>query len=1495
MTKIKRKLKIYLVIIVLNLLFNIIYSDTNCKLDDCISNGFECSSIDGKTCNSQCRPKYGSEECIFCSSINRNDFYTIDDDSSSCSKGCSKNYIIYDSKQCVDEDISNSLFLLGGFYYKSCPENSEPKYNSMECKCKYYYYTEEKGNNKKLFHCLEKDEDCPSENKFHNLGEKECIPACLNSIDSNDLTKNYYQGDNNICYLFSDCKFINEAKNKCLSSCDIGEGFYIKGDTNKICYNTCPDGNRFRNFGTNICINACNLTNNDKKYHKVNEYICYSSCKDIDDGTFIYETSGACSQEECSYYYSIDNNVKSCTNEDGCIQKQLYFIKGKECLRECNGYKANYSKGKTTITECFDSLLDCFTKDYTFYDKELKICWKSMPDQDKYYINSKIDGKYELVPNCQKYFYKDSEDNNKYCINDCWRKGKYFLNKNNECVSSCKEINDRPNKYQYFDPSNNECLKECIGRANLEFSEKANDDDPPKPCQSECPEGKFYFEKDKFILNDCGQSFYSYSNPKLCLEKCGDDEKVKIENEKKKCVPSCEKYYIDIKDTNNQAHLYYECKTDCTGYYIDLQKKECFQDSCYPSSDYYINNDLKLCYPNCPANYYFIDIRTYTCGPSCPSGFKKLVPLVESEKNQVYKNIFLCYPNCPPEKYIFDDECVTLCPEPDFPFANDKICVDICPEEKRYYIKNFIHGETDIQKNCLTNCPEDYPFYKIIKYKDNKYYECLGSCEGYYAPNLDDPNKIGKLCLDDCPDPNNDAGDGTDEVIYKYKLEDEEGKKCYKKCPAEKPYHKEVFGSECLSSCEDDPDDAHFHEGNSEVCKKIEDCPEDKFIDYDLKLFVDSCSDSKVKTEVKLDSTIEITKTICSNECIPKYGEYLTPYKTCVTNCTKETNKYLKNDYKNKKCICQGLYYIDQNTFEMNCYPNSVEKCTDKGTQPGYKIKMFETNECIQICNNNKILSPSEDICYNETYQCPPNTKEINIDDKRICDCRYKFYIIKDQQNQEEQEVYQKICLDEDGFCPADYDKYIPETKECIKGDECPEPFNHLFEKHFCLRECPQGSNNNGDKCDCERYWYEKSDGNYECLKGFCLDNYRVYAPETMQCLKRCSGSYYPYLFDDKCYNDCRDYIEGNNNTINAQNSEPIPIISTYSDFGCGCKRLWYYEKSKNNKLVCINDKNITDCTEYSKKSFKYTVKKTGQCVNECPEDYPYSFNQWCFKSCEDEAKSEYLYNVKTDGSSKNCKCQNLWHITDPDKNYKECINEDKCILFNSTKIYEIERTKECVEKCPSLFRFNYICYDQCPDKTIDKLDSEGNHECVCNTNDGLWFWYDYEEYNKTYYKCGLEECPLYNINNNDYSRMNILRIDSKNNKCVKNCSQEGGGEYNKYNFSFRNVCVMQCPNLTKDYNFVCKFYDVNDEEYINSLEKLKDAADIQAKELFEQNALLGGFLLNKFNSSLQIYEIDRLNTYKKVSMKSNLTYIDFGTCLEKIFLDNHLSDNDKF
>ena len=402
----------------------------------------------------------------------------------------------------------------------------------------------------------------------------------------------------------------------------------------------------------------------------------------------------------------------------------------------------------------------------------------------------------------------------------------------------------------------------------------------------------------------------------------------------------------------------------------------------------------------------------------------------------------------------------------------------------------------------------------------------------------------------------------------------------------------------------------------------------------------------------------------------------------------------------------------------------------------------------------------------------------------------------------------------------------------------------------------------------------EVSNANYKCLPQ-CPDSHLVYVAETKQCLKKCTGTFYPNLFENKCYPSCDQNVN-----LNIEGGIAIKSSSELSEYICGCPDKWYIDENK--KTICVNDCFSGD------KIFKYLVRKTSQCVNECPGDYPYYFNKECYSSCENEAKQLYHLNLKTVAPLLECQCENLWYFTDDKETTKECLVQDKCSLSDTENIYLKEGNKQCIKECPrEMYKFNYICYYKCPEKTIDLIDSTNGKICTCNLNEG--YWYEYQESEKTFYACGLSECPKYSINNNNIIRKNLIETQKK---CINSCLNDGG-EGNEFKFSLRNICVKECPSLSKTGEEECIFYNLNDDE-LNELEKLKNAVNVQSKELYENSNNSGGFLFNKFDTSIQIYAIDKYNTLKGVSLKSNLTYIDFGTCLEKIFSDKKLGNNDK-
>ena len=152
-----------------------------------------------------------------------------------------------------------------------------------------------------------------------------------------------------------------------------------------------------------------------------------------------------------------------------------------------------------------------------------------------------------------------------------------------------------------------------------------------------------------------------------------------------------------------------------------------------------------------------------------------------------------------------------------------------------------------------------------------------------------------------------------------------------------------------------------------------------------------------------------------------------------------------------------------------------------------------------------------------------------------------------------------------------------------------------------------------------------------------------------------------------------------------------------------------------------------------------------------------------------------------------------------------------------------------------------------------------------------------------------VDKCPA-NNNESAYIREKLLETEGK---CLTTCR-----ENEEFPFSLRKVCVKECPYFIQsndkpgELNDTCLFYDLDNED-VNTLEKFKAATSVQAMELYHNSEKTGGYLYDKFNTTLQIYSIDRNDSLKEISFKSNLTYIDFSTCFEKIMRDKNISENE--
>ena len=1426
-------------------------------LDNC---DFYFEELDGKKiCVDTCK-KHGKfsfkkinsddKKCYdSCVKDDKNNFYNSDNEClSSCKNNpkTNENYAYPNDdgpKKCIskpeDKCYNDSLIIVGN----SCKlySNEDPQLCVYECSGYVSNYK-----------CVNR---CPDSESFYvytkyelssnvDINIYKCIPQCS---DANDDSNTY--------------NFFDFFTKQCLKECDNNHEYY-----DDKCYPVCsggqkyvPDPNPKPSPGTLSCTPSCSSL--QMKFEKIKNsiLICRSEC----EGTkkYIKEPLSSGGDKECV---------------EACDETQVVKIDDHVCKSDCETgeYKIKALSRPTGVDhDIYECVKFCPTENYYFYVKEdngvyQKVCVQKCPTV----YNKMVERKYECIKNCpDEYpYYYESDKNvtgNYYKCTDHFKcnEGEFFCNgcktiaqiksqsmeyiENNKCVSGCT-TGYKYYKYQKDDNFIYICKKECDPN---EFADEYE-------CVKNCPRGSNHIYLNNICKGSCdtvnhGNLIYKYLIETdldyeifMCTDKC--PEKYPYSTEDYKCFNECPEGKYFSKQEN---HCYDNCgqsrvntyKLDVLDTNGNIIKRKCISECNDPENYEYKYLDNNECRKTCKNNQHYVKEDSNECTSSCQTGY--YIYINDNAQSNTQKNF--CVKQCPASK----------------PFSRGNQCISTC-DSSEFYIKEFKHGESSLQKECFSYCPEEYPFY----YETAGKKECVEKCNSgdyYFEKNNDKDNtKIDRLCLTECKKTSS---------VYKYKIESEASRRYYIQCPTEKKYYKlNDDDNNCYEEC---PPDAPFHEKSGSdkfICKKLEECNND-YVDFENGLCLESndeCPTSKKKTKYKFNDGNKY-KYICSSECLPTYGKYSTYYDICVDNCENDdlvATKHLKKDPYNPECICENLFYI--NNGEIICFPNSIDKeCRD---MDNYKINLYGTKRCIQDCNSiGGILSPTEDICHQGSYNCGDYPNSIKDDSNKKCVCKDKYYIDSNRN---------KVCLKEGDVCPDGYqDKYVPSIKQCIKdGEACPPGYGYLFIGKYCLSNCPTGSTDN--KCNnCENYWEFNNNGVVECLS-----ECNVYIPlENNKCVTKCEGKY-SYYYDGECYSSCNLNLSPE---IRIKNAIEVIDPDSLSEYKCECKKedFWYIE---NNIKFCVSS-----CFLDSKK-FNYVIKETSECVNTCPSttnpSYPYYFNNECFSSCENEAKKKYHLTVKTDTinpSNYECQCDYLWHYKNKEENIKECINENICILSNTTKKFFSPSKNECVEKCIDNGEqgFNYICYNSCPPKTIPKTDSEKIFDCFCDLD--LGYWFEYEQYNGIYYSCALDECPLFHEKTEDdtYVRMNLIESEKK---CVKSCRKEGSSKNENF-FALRGICIKGCPDLTytNDDNDECLFYELNDTD-INSLDKFKRAANVQAKELYEKSQNLGGFLYNKFNTSLEIYAVDLKNTLKDISFKTNLTYIDFDTCIKKIF-EHHNKD----
>ena len=1440
-----------------------------------------------ETCVQECTGIYKeSESGKFClKTDNCPDFY--DEDLEKCVSDCGDKYLFSGTKTCKSECNS--------YYYINISGKKECLAEGKKCKDIHKYYFPGTPS-KCIDECYITLDSGLKKYLFYDPADNKCVESCLyvsgkNFADEpitthqeckNDNCENKYYYDNeNICrdtscILFKASPAENNIcviecdpgqkvlENKCVTSCPnffVEQKIEIKGEkrTIKKCINDCQEYSTeykfvFQSSNGKECLKSCN-----EDLLKIGNYCYKNSCDKSQQKIYFNPSDQSCGEICTSIFYEKlsdnsdiffcksscnvgqfklekENSKTECLSE--CPQEANYIVDGNKCSQiECNNKLIKANKGSYLIYECINNNL---CSDDQFYSETNKKCYSICKGNDEgNSFSLTIENDAHQITNrkcfdgCSEPYIYYKED--KICLKDC--NGLLVEQDTKKCVESCNDNQfkydnkcwdncpvietdpDNPKFLRYVSP-NNECMVHCPEDKKCHPSEGVFE------CISDCKEGE-YKEEIQVQIGD-SSVFIEYN----CVSNYGTKYYYKsnrilresclggdyVVKDTHECVENC-----NLANANNKIYLYYEYDTGDNDYTENTCILRCEEKKPFNKDGH--------CVRNCGNNLYY----------------------KESDK--------ICLSNCPDKYYKNGNICVNSCKDINKFLNTDGNCIDSCPtgeNDKKFYI--------EADHECIQDCTVENPFYTVENAGSGiTKYKCHRDCNNYYIVN---PNVIAKECLL-----------STQTCGELYSNEDNE-KECYNICPSDKYFdndneHTTNKHKKCSSKCLED----RYHENGSMECKHPKDCST-KFADFDTNKCVPECN-TKYYSEI-LDADNNVIYTVCLNKCNDIYGTFITPDNRCVKNCEDDFSQNSEVDDSGKYCKCHNLYYYDEEKKRTICLDNNENKkeyCYEDETYPNL-IQIFGSKKCIKRCEN--ILSLNDEFCYtSEDEACKSKfdtySKLMKVEGGKKCDCPYKFYIDIDSTPNK------KYCLPEFDTCTRTYSYYVPETRECVKSCADTTYFKYQF-KIYCLRSCPIGANiNSGNICNCPNYWYS-SGNSFHCLgeHSLCPDSYPLYAPLTKECLEKCKGSYYPYLFDkNKCYAGCEE-ISSTMSPIDISNND-------YAIKKCICERPWYYQKNEETPIYCPSlSENINYCSKYEK-NIDFMIHDTKECVAKCPIDHLYYFNQECFTNCENDAEMEYHYVTKK--GSYECQCKNLWHYSDSGRTKKECTtHENMCYKKIPGKDYLIFDTNECIDSCQDgKYIFNMTCYNKCPDYTVENEDTSTGYTCSCNKDIDA-YWYEYKHFDKTFYVCGVKACP---IGDGDGRHDRPYLVEAKK-QCVKACKDDSDYPIS-FQYNLRKFCVNSCPTNTEEkevegYKY-CEFKDLKD---VDNKEDLIKYANVQSKELYERSGHLGGFLYDKFDDvSLQIYEINKDDTLKELCTKSNLTYIDFDTCLPKIYKENKLKDDD--
>ena len=422
-----------------------------------------------------------------------------------------------------------------------------------------------------------------------------------------------------------------------------------------------------------------------------------------------------------------------------------------------------------------------------------------------------------------------------------------------------------------------------------------------------------------------------------------------------------------------------------------------------------------------------------------------------------------------------------------------------------------------------------------------------------------------------------------------------------------------------------------------------------------------------------------------------------------------------------------------------------------------------------------------------------------------------------------------------------DYKYSIKDIEEdqvviCYKScKEIPGDLKYVVDDYYCSNEC----GNEGD------YYYENN-GIIKCVKANNFPNECISAGffylKGKECVKDCDSNQYkiPYKLDNGKIIDLGECVD-----------EP-----PFGETNCN-----YYSI---NKQICYDE-----CPyRIVKNGENEEVSIEGNCVIDCPSDFPYEYEDNNGKYCLKECEKFYLVSSSSKKCVEDCKTYSKFFFKDDHQCYDKCqkknnneinnyyYNENNECLTSCAAQTENDAFKyalkigtspqKCLQECPNESKYYYdddkICLSNCNYNGINGfIKEEGKYECVprCDFSDGKNyiikgnicsnnctvdepFFYEISSGATTIKKC-TSNC----IKENSILKFYVYDETTKLYKCLSSCvtgQKEYGNECltgcPKGLFEESNKCISKCNNKPYYNNngvYICTDRCSGGKEYMTS------------------------------------------------------------------------------